>query len=151
MYRYLYSKKNKKQTQTNPNKPKQTQKVKSNENHAQKRPFILPFFVQNLKNINGVDTEKFAATFLIPKSDTKLLPVLNQAYRCLVESTVKVKSPKVLKLRLLMMMTKSIKVIKTITLSKRQQKTSYFSQPRQNPDCRRRWYFVWWLLCQRLD
>ena len=72
---------------------------------------------------NGVDTEKFAATFLIPKSDTKTVASVEQAYQAvLVEKYGQVKSLKVSKLRLLMVMTKIIKVIKTITLSKRQQR-----------------------------
>ena len=73
---------------------------------------------------NGVDTEKFVAHSLIPKSDTKTVASVEQAYQVVFrrKSTVKVKSLKVSKPGLLMVMTKSIKVIKTIIPSKRQQR-----------------------------
>ena len=44
---------------------------------------------------NGVDTEKFAATFLIPKSDTKTVASVEQAYQAvLVEKYGQGKIPK---------------------------------------------------------
>ena len=95
---------------------------------------------------NGVDTEKFAATFLIPKSDTKTVASVEQAYQAvLVEKYGQGKIPKGFKTPLVDGDDKEYQGYQDhYSIKASTKKRPTLVNRDKTPDCRRRWYFVWW-------